>query len=221
MNNFDCTVSLGYNCYPNLFENGKRDCFFDDIATPAWAIKQLLINNFNGFYTRSNYDRIQIFDASKFECLTNTKYYLRFTNSYQINKLDSLFTTFKNKQARFMNKLTSDKKILFIRYEEPIVSDTPRFSGNRIIYSDYTTYYQQNELYYMNDLSTYLKTTYPNLNFHIMFIGNSLNPPVQLGYDNNSKIFTIPNMSIDTANYKEVIGQIFIDHGDFINSSLT
>jgi hypothetical protein len=220
MNNFDCTVSLGYNCYPKLFENGIRDCFFDDIATPAWAIKELLINNFSGFFDKSKYNKMQIFDKSNTEFLTNTKYYIRFTNSYQINNLDPMFNLFNKKKTSFLNKLNSDKKILFIRYEEPIMSDHPSVCGNRIIYPEYDAYYKQNELYHMRQLSLYLRTTYPNLKFHIMLIGNSLNPDIQLNYDNRFNIFTIPNKSIDTKNYKQVIDQIFIDHENFINFNL-
>lgn len=220
MDNFDCTVSLGYNCYPKLFENGVRDCFFDDIATPAWAIKELLINNFSGFFDKSKYDKMQIFDESNSEFLTNTKYYIRFTNSYQISQLDSMFNLFKKKKTCFLDKLNSDKKILFIRYEEPLKSDYHRIPGNRIIYPEYATQYQQNELYHMRQLSLYLKEIYPNLKFNIMLIGNSLNSDIQLLYDNRFNIFTIPNKSINTANYKQVMSQIFIDHENFINSKL-
>lgn len=225
MNNFDCIVSLGYNCYPCMYaekKDGKikKEYFFDDIATPAWAIKELLENNFNGFFDKAEYEKIKLFDRSSYEFLTNKKYYIRFSQFFQISKLDSLLNLFQKKKTNFMNKLQSEQKILFIRNEEPIVSDIPKLSGNRIIYDEYASRYQHKELYHLAILSTYLQTTYPNLNFHIMFIANDLNQPIQLNYDSVSKIFTIPNKIITTANYEQVIDQIFIDHETFINDSL-
>ena len=119
-----------------------------------------------------------------------------------------------------MNQLQSDKKILFVRYEEPMESDIPKLSGKRIIYPEYVEKYQHDELYYLTDLSTYLQTTYPNLKFNIMFIGNSLNAETQLNYNKDSKIITIPNKNINTANYEQVFDQIFAEHGEFINQNV-
>src|ERR1700679_3033896 len=98
MNNYTI-ISLGYNCYPSMYNiktnNTKKDSFFDDIATPMWAIQQLLQNNFDGFFDSSNYNKIKLYDKSNVEFLTNTKYYIRFTNAYQLTKLNSLFSSFK------------------------------------------------------------------------------------------------------------------------------
>ena len=84
MNNFDLTISLGYNCYPCMYEEKKagvitKSNFFDDIATPMWAIKELLINDFNGFFDASKYEKMKMFDGSNFEFLTNKQYYIRMT----------------------------------------------------------------------------------------------------------------------------------------------
>ena len=99
-----------------------------------------------------------------------------------------------------------------------MASDIPKLSGNRIINADYESHYQQNELYHLANLSTYLQATYPNLKFHIMFIGNDLNPSVQLNYNVDSKIIVIPNQTITMANYEQVIDKIFADHGAFISN---
>ena len=91
MNNFDCIVSLGYNCYPCMYaekKNGeiRKDSFFDDIATPAWAIKELLANDFVGFFDKSKYEKMQMFDRSTQEFVTNKQNYIRISNTYKIKK---------------------------------------------------------------------------------------------------------------------------------------
>lgn len=225
MNNFDCTISLGYNCYPCMQDEKKKgiiskNYFFDDIATPAWAIKELLVNDFNGFFDASQYEKIKLFDGSNYEFLTNKQYYMRFTSQYQINKLNSAFDMFRRRKLNFVNSFQSGNKVLFIRYEEPMVSDIPKIAGNRIIYPEYAEKYSKNELDHLAELSTYLQTTYPAFNFNIMFIGNSQSANYELAYNKDSKIFTIPNKNITTGNYDQVFNQIFSEHGAFIYSSL-
>lgn len=225
MNNFDCVVSLGYNCYPCLYTIKKKYCitgnsFFDDIATPAWAIKELLANNFSGFFAKENYEKMKVFDGSNYTFLTNTQYYIRLDQKYPENRLDGFISTFKIKKNKFLEKLQSSQKILFIRYEEPMISDLSKLPGNRIIHNQYSTYYQNNELYHLEQLSNYLQTTYPNLKFNIMFIGNTMNSPVTLNYNNATKIFTIPNKTINITNYEQVIDQIFTDHSQYMTDQL-
>lgn len=221
---FDKVVSLGYNCYPRMYVNfcekkADKTCFFDDIATPAWAIQQLLENDFNGFFDQSKYVKKRIFNDSELEFLMNERYYIRFDNKYNINALDNLFNTFQSKKDKLLQLLNSTQKILFIRYEEPTTNNIPRLGTTRIIYDEYASYYSHNELYYMQQLSSYLQTTYPNLDFHILFIGNSMNSTVQLSYDENSKIFTIPNQDIGRDNHRRTLNQLFNDYCGFIRTN--
>ncbi len=224
MNNFDYVVSLGYNCYPCLYTMKKNgaigNSFFDDIATPAWAIKELLSNNFSGFFAKENFEKMKMFDGSNYTFLTNNRYYIRLDQKYPENRLDDFISVSRTRKNNFLEKLQSTKKILFIRYEEPLVSDIPKLSGNRIIYSQYSTYYQNNELYHLGQLSNYLQTTYPNLKFNIMFIGNSMNTPVTLDYNSATKIYTIPNKTINMTNYEQIIDQIFTDYRQIITNNM-
>lgn len=226
MNNFDCIVSLGYNCYPCMYNEKKtgvitKENFFDEIATPAWAINEILKKNFEGFFTKNNFDKMQLFEDSRFEFLTNRPYYIRLTQKYQMAQIESIFNLFKQRKNNFLGKLKSDKKILLIRYEEPMSADMPILGGKRIMREEYAEYYKQTELYQMQQLSNYLKATYPELNFNIMLIGNTLNPSeMNLDYDKDAKIFTIPNQDINLKNYETVFDKIFAEHGEFITKSL-
>lgn len=226
MNNFESVVSLGYNCLPNSASDKNafpftKDCFFDDIITPMWAIKDLLVNNFDGFYDKSKYDKMKLFDMPNSEFLTNKQYYIRFTQTYQHNKLNAMFNLFKIRQENLISALQSKKKMLFIRYEEAMITDSTRLSGKRIIYPEYVEKYKKNELYYLTDFSTYLQKTYPQLNFTIMFISNPLSlNETNLDYIKDSKIITIPSKKIDKYNYVRIINQIFDDNADFINESV-
>lgn len=228
MNNFDHIVSLGYNCFPCMYCKckDKKHCtisLFDDIATPAWAIKELLINNFNGLFNERYYVPMYLFDNANRKFLTNVKYYMRFTNKYPQGAIKQVVKILENKKDVFMNYLKSTDKILFVRYEEPLFNDIPNLcdvGDKRIIYPAYRSYYANNEIFHLEQLSDYIQTTYPTLDFHIMFIGNAMNPSVPLGYDNNTKIFTLPNQSINLENYQNVFDLLFGTYEQFIIDSL-
>ncbi|ARF12567.1 putative papain-like cysteine protease [Klosneuvirus KNV1] len=225
MDNFDIIISLGVNCYPRIYINDKKNIktteyFFDDIGTPLWAVKELLVNNFDGYFDTNNYKKIKIFEDSRYDIMVNTKYYIRYDNAYPISMLQHLFDIFQSKKTKFIDLLTSSQKVLFIRYEEPLISDIPKLGGKRIIYDSYKTYYQHNELYHLKELSTYLQTTYPNLRAYFMLVGNAMNEPITLNYDLNLKIFTIPNKSINMQNYKQIFEQIFTDYGQYITDNV-
>jgi len=225
MDNFDIIISLGFNCYSRMYINVKKnittnDYFFDDIGTPLWAIKELLVNNFDGYFNTTNYKKIKIFEDSRYDIMVNIPYCIRFDNTYSMSLLQHLFDIFQQKKTKLLDLLSSSQKVLFIRYEEPLTSDIPKLGGKRIIYDPYKTYYQNNELYHLKELSTYLQSTYPNLKAYYMFIGNSMNDPVTLNYDLTSKIFTIPNKGINMQNYRQIFDQIFTDYGQYITDNV-
>ena len=101
---FDKAISIGYNCYPRMYINFfdkkyDKTCFFDDVATPAWAIQRLLENNFDGFFDKTQYNKKQIFNDSTYEFLVNNPYYIRFDSNYNIDTLDDLFDVFQKKNT--------------------------------------------------------------------------------------------------------------------------
>lgn len=214
MENFEEVISLGYNCYPRMYVNfiksrNEKKNFFDNIATPAWAIQKLLENDFDGFFDKTKYNKIKIFNDSSIEYLVNDPYYIRFNNYSKFENLNDLINVFKRKKNAFLEILNSNKKILFIRYEEPMTSDIAALGTTRIIYDQYKEYYNYNELYHMRELSKYLKQTYPTLDFHIMLIGNAMNTKIESQYDKENKIFVISNEQVNQRNYKDVFGKIF------------
>ena len=155
--------------------------------------------------------------------MTNAKYYIRFTDRYPYGAIKNVIKSLQHKKDVFMKYLQSNEKILFIRYEEPMSNDIIKLGplgDSRIIYPAFRSYYAKNELYHLEQLSTYLQTTYPGLNFHIMFIGNSMNTTVDLDYNNKTKIITIPNQSFNIENYTGIMDEIFLRYGQFITDSL-
>ena len=228
MNNFDRIVSLGYNCFPCMYckckdKEHRTTSLFDDVATPAWAIKELLVNDFDGLFDENKFVQMYLFDNANRKFLTNVKYYIRYTNKYPQGAIKQVVKMLENKKNVFMNYLISNEKILFIRYEEPVSNDIPNLcdiGDKRIIYPAYRSYYANNEIYHLEQLSSYIQTTYPNLDFHIMFIGNAMNSSVPLGYDNKTKLFTFPNQAFNMENYQSIFDLLFDTYGQFITDSI-
>jgi hypothetical protein len=229
MNNFDTIISLGYNCFPSLYIRksigATTPYFFNSIATPAWAINELLKNNFDGFFNKDNYEKKQLFTETQAKFLTNVPYYIRLINE-PIDNFESFINKYNFNKNNLLNKLDElnknpTKKLLFIRYEEPMIGNTNILNGDRIVDSQYDKYYQFNELYHLNTLSLYIKEHYPQLNFYILFIGNSSNDKnYDINYDQTNKIFTFPNREINNRNYKNTIDEIFIQLNDIITNNI-
>lgn len=138
---FDDVSSLGYNCYTKLYFNSKKmdqeTQFFDYIGTSVWSIIDLLKNDFDGMFDKSNYKILNVMKSGDNQFLVvNEKYFIRckhefkktldrkfdpeILNEYEINKeeLDDFIEKMKRRKERFMNMFTNNKSLLFIRYEE-------------------------------------------------------------------------------------------------------
>jgi len=226
MNNFDYIVTLGHNCIPSLYAFAKKkfieNPLFDHVWTPAWAIKELLVNKFDGFFDKTKYEYMQAVEGSPLKFPTNKQYFIKFYPDDPIKNFDDFVHTFRIKKNIFYEDiLKSNKKILFLRYEEPIENPSHKLTGKGIMSDEHAVYYQNNEIYHMTELSYYLQATYPNLHFHIMLIGNPTTPAMELNYDPISQLFTIPNEHLDFANYEKVLDKIFTEHETFISTSLS
>jgi len=139
---FDNVSSLGYNCYTKLYFNSRKmdqeTQFFDYIGTSVWSIIDLLNNDFEGMFDKSNYKIMNVMktgDDNQF-LVVNEKYFVRckhefkktldrkfgpeILNEYEINKdeLDDFIEKMKRRKERFMNMLANNNSLLFIRYEE-------------------------------------------------------------------------------------------------------
>ena len=141
MDKFDEVSSLGYNCYTKLYFNSrkmdKETQFFDYIGTSVWSIIELLENDFDGIFDKSNYKIMNIMKTGDDQFLVvNEKYFIRckhefkktlnqkfdpeILHEYEINKeeLEDFIEKMKRRKERFMNMLASNNSLLFIRYEE-------------------------------------------------------------------------------------------------------
>ena len=141
MDKFDEVSSLGYNCYTKLYFNSrkmdKETQFFDYIGTSVWSIIELLENDFDGIFDKSNYKIMNIMKTGDDQFLVvNEKYFIRckhefkktlnqkfdpeILHEYEINneELEDFIEKMKRRKERFMNMLASNNSLLFIRYEE-------------------------------------------------------------------------------------------------------
>jgi len=141
MDKFDDVSSLGYNCYTKLYFNSlkmdKETQFFDYIGTSVWSIIELLENDFDGIFDKSNYKIMNIMKTGDDQFLVvNEKYFIRckhefkktldrkfdpeILHEYEIDKeeLEDFIEKMKRRKERFMNMFASNNSLLFIRYEE-------------------------------------------------------------------------------------------------------
>jgi len=202
--------------------------FFDYIGTPMWAINKLFENDFKEILNFNNYDVLRIIKNELF-VLTNKTYYVRvlheFNNKsfainnrlganlllnmeqlkkYTMREINKTFTKFKDSYERRIIRLkyllSNEKKVLFIRYEEPL--------KNRIMYNEYKEYYKKSELEYIKDYYNIIKNQYPNLNFQIIYL-SQIHPTSYL------KEFNLIILSFKKE--KEPILNIFNKNKDFLN----
>lgn len=170
-------ISLGYSCETAAFlakqsvETGKKLklCVFDRMATPMWAVTQLVCNNFANLF--DHVEPMHIFEQNPNKWLVDTQYYIRL--SPQMG--DDQYTKYKSvilaRAQQFFQTLNdaaeTGQSVLFIRTQEP---STYSDYGVRIIYPQFQTQYQTSEHIYLQQFSQYIKSKYPKLHFQILFM---------------------------------------------------
>lgn len=199
--NFDFVIPLGYVCNVTSFimQMHKRDAayVFDRAGSAMWAISELINNNFEDFLNIDNIVPMKMYENSDKLTLTDKKYYFRLALPQNASKDEILkHNTDKMKHKdRFMsliNKTANDKTVLFIRFEEPSITE----EGKRLVYFDYENKYKFDELFYLKEFSDCLKKKNPLLNFKILFIHRNV----------------LGNFVI---NDKNIIGIVMIDNCDY------
>ena len=132
INSFDNISSLGHNCYPKLYFNFKKinqeTQFFDYIGTSIWSIIELLENDFEGMFDKDNYKIMNIMkDGDNKYLVVNEKYFIRckhefkktlFNQNLDKDELNIFIDKMKRRKEKFMNMLSNNKSLIFIRYEE-------------------------------------------------------------------------------------------------------
>jgi len=179
LDKFDKFVSLGYVCTVSsmLMRLRKRTKtqVFDYMAIPAWAISELLTNNFEQIFDPANMELKVLFDNSDKEYLTDTRYNIRLPfDDYPSHKFENYEESKSQRAVRLHSLLsaaeTNGESLLFIRHEEPQhYADL----GNRIPNPAHTAKYAQSELYWLQQISQTIKTKYPSLDFKILFFNSA------------------------------------------------
>lgn len=213
-------ISLGYNCYVKMYINtiaNQQTYLFDWIGSPMWGINKFINNSFN-LFNKEDYKTLQIYteneDNAHMHC--NTLYYFKFIHDIPTNcnidktlihrnknggiKKVNYYDDFKNKYTRrierFNTLLSSNKCIVFIRFEECM--------KNKVIHEDYKKLYSIPELEYINEFIHLIKNKYPKLKFRVIYVSKSqqteLNNDLLILHNDNTTIDEILDKNIKLIN---------------------
>jgi hypothetical protein len=215
-------ISLGYVC--NVFGHLQSNktlkkhlihSVFDRIATPMWAIHDLLQNDFADFLLEENIKHEQLFDQSDRKEWYDSKYYIRFLNTATHEQISHIFQKKINKLKEILTSGNNSKPILFIRCEEK--HNYPK-RGSRIMKDEYAEKYKKSELEYLTLLSHTLKSKYPDLDFKILFMGQSSQQSVDS--DNNIICIGYPESDFNQRDGPRAIGRLLKENSTFIENNL-
>lgn len=176
MENYDNIIPIGYIC--NITKmlkntNNRKTAYpFDSMAIPAWAVEELIDNDFTDLLDPSNMDRIPLFEGSTKEYVVDKEYYIRLPLREPIGyKFDKYKAGLTVKTNRLLEKLQSTtESTLFVRVQEP---NNYTDLGDRIILPAHSDKYANDELFYLRKLSATLKSKYPSLTFKILFMNTT------------------------------------------------
>lgn len=198
IDSYDKVISLGYICNVTsmltTLKKRPKSHVFDRIASPMWAVSELVSNDFSDFLSKSNIEKKVLFTNSQEEFVIDKKHYIRLVApDITSAAFERIRVSLVNKADEFKSMLqNADPKtpILFIRCEE---KDSYADRGDRVIFPEYAERYAQSELSHVEQLSDTLKTKYPNLSFKIIF----LNSNAERFTDEERNIIGIPNPCCD------------------------
>jgi len=220
MNNFTQTISLGYICnvYAYLIRSNptRKNTVFDNIATPMWAVYNLINTNFANFMLPENMQQMQIFQNNPKQYWVDTLNYTRFLFYNPVtsrSKLQNLINNFTN---TLTTANTNQTPILFIRYQELMTSANSN-DGDRIVYPQYATQYATPEINYLQSLSDLFKQQYPNLIFKILYINTSSN---FVDTDHNIVGIQADPVDYQDRNISSKMAAIIQQQEDFLNTHL-
>lgn len=167
---FNKIVPIGYICSLTglLIKLGKRDeaTAFEHMACPMWAVNELIANNFTGFLSNTQLQRV--FEDSPEEYVVDQQYYIRLlANGTPISALQT-------RAAKFLPMLTTaaqrGQSVLFIRWAEPA---TYEGKGARIGFDAFAAKYQKTEAECTVELATLIAQLFPTLQFKILLLSGS------------------------------------------------
>ena len=202
---YDTYLSIGYVCTISTYlftssDHSYRSHIFDRIATPMWAVQELLENGFDDFFNHDNMKYLQLFDKSDKKFWIDTKYGIRMLGKDL--EYDSKKKLYDRYIQNFMTKLNNAHSLLFIRQDEPMeYADM----GKRLLcYPDKLDEYKA-----LLKFSHWVETVYPQLDFHILWLTD------QKDVENTRYIHIIPNVECDYRNPRmgSIVNQHLVHHG--------
>lgn len=170
---YDHVVSLGWICnIGTLLHVKMKQPFgaFDGIATPMWAVTELVENSFDSFLT--NMSTAKIYQNSDKIFSYDTKHFVRtLAKNVDTDGFSSFRLRMQEKGKLFMKMILKENStILFIRAEEPSVD---RLYGIRSPPDEFKEKYAHDELFYLRKFSDALKILNPSLKFKILYLGSA------------------------------------------------
>lgn len=177
LDRFDQFISLGYICTVDsmLMKLRKKTQthVFDNVAVPAWAVHELIANDFAHLFQPENMECKVLFDNTITTHVVDTRYNIRLPFPEKDSQRLLNFKADTERRAQRLLQLLgsgSSGKVLFIRHEEQHqYSDL----GNRIPNPAYDAKYAVSEREWLKLTCETLKTKYPILDFKILFFNSA------------------------------------------------
>lgn len=205
-------ISIGATCSCKRYiaENIKKDMYqiFDYVGTSMWSIVELLKNDFDGLLSKEHIKMMQI-KSVKESMYTNEKYYVRFLHDLMGERhIDKAIEKNTRRINRFRELINGKESIIFFRIEE--------IQEGRKLYDMYEKYTKYPELYYVIEMSRWLKQN-KTLKFRIIHFGTN-----QTKYDEDNNIIFI-NTDINNHGWDNCVKSmdaVMNDNRDVIEEGL-
>ncbi len=215
-------LSLGCSCYTKIFMTSigvnQETQFFDYIGSPMSTINNLINNDFKNLFEYEDYKNMEVLsNVDDGYNITHKKHYLVIRHDFRQthkkitpNVTFPEFRAFKDKYTRRIQRwkelLQYEKSILFIRYEQ---------YTNFVKHDIFKDKFEKDELSYLQEFSSLIKTKYPNLKFNILFFYSNIENSY---YDNIHNIFVLKNnqTNYDFTNCHNKLHQICLENIDLL-----
>jgi len=213
-------LSLGYNCFVKIFlqkiNKEQETHFFDWLGSSMWSVRHLLENQFEHVTDKNQISYMHVLQKGNEYVWTHQQYYLRYLHDFEQSckkktkditekEWNDFIQKYNRRAERFLSTLQKSPKILFIRLEE--------VKENRIHYPQYESFTQKNEIEELESVSTWIRNSYPNLIYKIIYIERYSFGPSQIDEkDSNILIVRKLKKNGDLQYRVQTLVDIFIEN---------